>query len=100
MRQKYSSRYVRIYSGCDWNVKHLLPFEVHKADVWILQDNIYNDIVDAAAEASIGVYALIWFGFNGDDSYVKKMNDLIRIIKTKSVLSQNMISGLSLMRKG
>lgn len=63
MRSTYSSRYVRIYGHCD-------------------QADYYNQIVDAAAEAKIGVYALIWFGFNGDAVYEPRMASLLNVMKT------------------
>ncbi|KZW03381.1 hypothetical protein EXIGLDRAFT_725821 [Exidia glandulosa HHB12029] len=50
-RLAFGARYVRLYAHCD-------PVPGHT-----------DDIVNAAYVSGIGVFALIWFGFDGDDSY-------------------------------
>lgn len=45
MRSQYSSRYVRLYSWCEW------------------RDGYYNDVINAAFTVGLGVYSTIWFGF-------------------------------------
>ncbi|KAG6916216.1 hypothetical protein DXG01_007846 [Tephrocybe rancida] len=39
-----------------------------------------NDIVDAAWDAGVGVQALIWFGFNGGNTWMKRRDDLFAIL--------------------
>ncbi|KAH7101498.1 glycoside hydrolase [Auriculariales sp. MPI-PUGE-AT-0066] len=66
MRQQYKARYVRIYGACTSN------------------HAFYDQIVAAAYEAGVGVYGLIWFGFNGpsDKNWEGQLNGLIKTIKT------------------
>lgn len=40
------ARYVRLYAGCD-------------------KPGFNNDVIEAAAQTGVGIYALIWFGFDG-----------------------------------
>jgi exo-beta-1,3-glucanase (GH17 family) len=63
MRNQFGARYVRLYSSCEWN------------------DNYFNDVIAAAYQTGIGVYALIWFGFDGDDSWKGRRDVLLNIIK-------------------
>jgi len=46
IRNRFKGRYVRLYGACD-------------------RKGFYNDVVEAAWSAGIGVHALIWFGFDG-----------------------------------
>lgn len=62
-RRSFHSRYIRIYGACD-------------------TEDYYDDIIDAAWSAGVGVQALIWFGFDGDDKWKTRRDDLVRIIKT------------------
>jgi len=50
MRNQFGARYVRIYSTCD-------------------NDGFTDDLVNAAYQAGVGLFALMWFGFTGDNSY-------------------------------
>ncbi|KAJ8507377.1 hypothetical protein ONZ45_g10247 [Pleurotus djamor] len=61
IRNTFNGRYIRVYSACD-------------------RDGFYNDLIDAAWEAGIGVYALIWFGFDGDNIYRTRRNTLFSIL--------------------
>ncbi|KAF8161209.1 hypothetical protein B0H34DRAFT_796031 [Crassisporium funariophilum] len=56
IRNHFNSRYVRLYGACD-----------REGD----------DIVDAAWDNSLGVHALIWFGFNGDDIWIGRRDVLL-----------------------
>jgi len=51
MRSQYQARYVRIYGACESN------------------HAFYDQIVAAAYEAGVGVYALIWFGYARADVF-------------------------------
>ncbi|KAJ8072061.1 hypothetical protein PM082_015619 [Marasmius tenuissimus] len=48
IKKSFNGRYVRLYGACD-------------------REGFYDDVVDAAWNAGIGVHALIWFGFDGGD---------------------------------
>ncbi|KAE9411343.1 hypothetical protein BT96DRAFT_952429 [Gymnopus androsaceus JB14] len=50
IRVRFNSRYVRLYGACD-------------------REGFYDDIVNAAWDNTLGIHALIWFGFNGDDTF-------------------------------
>ncbi|KAI0743869.1 glycoside hydrolase superfamily [Daedaleopsis nitida] len=57
IRNRFQSRYVRLYGACD-------------------RDGFYDDIVDAAWDNGLGVHALIWFGFDGDDLWIGRRDTL------------------------
>ncbi|GJE92249.1 glycoside hydrolase family 17 protein [Phanerochaete sordida] len=57
IRHNFHSRYVRLYGACD-------------------NDGFYDDIVDAAWNNDLGVHALVWFGFNGDDVWMTRRDTL------------------------
>ncbi|KDQ57758.1 glycoside hydrolase family 17 protein [Jaapia argillacea MUCL 33604] len=61
MRNRFNSRYVRLYGACD-------------------QDGFYDDVVEAAWNNSLGVHALIWFGFDGGDAWVNRRDTLFSIL--------------------
>ncbi|KAF5354952.1 hypothetical protein D9756_005421 [Leucocoprinus leucothites] len=82
IRNRFSSRYVRLYGACD-------------------RKGFYDDIVDAAWEAGVGVHALVWvsppidkfelglpiyvnlnsqFGFDGDDVWIGRRNTLLAVL--------------------
>ncbi|TFK33457.1 glycoside hydrolase superfamily [Crucibulum laeve] len=61
IRQKFKGRYVRLYGFCD-------------------RTGFYNDVIDAAWRASVGVHALIWFGWDGDDLWIKRRDNLFGIL--------------------
>lgn len=46
MRSKYNTRYVRVYGDC--------PNE---------RSDFLDDIIEAAYETGMGVYALVWLGY-------------------------------------
>jgi exo-beta-1,3-glucanase (GH17 family) len=57
MRNRFNSRYVRLYGACDRN-------------------GFYDDVVEAAWDSGLGVHALIWFGFDGDDKWIGRRDAL------------------------
>ncbi|KAJ7162901.1 glycoside hydrolase superfamily [Mycena filopes] len=57
IRNKFNGRYIRMYGACD-------------------KEGFYNDIVDAAWHAGVGVHALIWFGFDGTDEWMGRRDKL------------------------
>jgi hypothetical protein len=79
MRSTFHSRYVRLYGACD-------------------REGFYDDIIEAAWHASLGVHALIWvslhatcmpissylfesqFGFDGTDQWVDRRDRLFRTL--------------------
>ncbi|EKM81088.1 hypothetical protein AGABI1DRAFT_84021 [Agaricus bisporus var. burnettii JB137-S8] len=58
IRNHFNSRYVRLYGACD-------------------RKNFYDDIVEAAWESGLGVHALVWFGFDGDDIWIRRRDTLL-----------------------
>jgi len=58
IRHHFNSRYVRLYGACD-------------------REGFYDDIVHAAWENGLGVHALIWFGFLGDDEWIGRRDVLL-----------------------
>ncbi|KAF5367137.1 hypothetical protein D9758_003870 [Tetrapyrgos nigripes] len=58
IRKQFNGRYVRMYGACD-------------------RDGFYDDIVEAAWEAGIGVHALIWFGFDGGNIWQARCDSLV-----------------------
>jgi len=61
IRQRFKGRYVRLYGFCD-------------------RAGFYNDIVDAAWRAGVGVQALIWFGFDGTNEWIGRRDTLFGIL--------------------
>ncbi|KAI0278503.1 glycoside hydrolase superfamily [Russula aff. rugulosa BPL654] len=57
MRNTFHSRYVRLYGACD-------------------REGFYDDVIEAAWCTSLGVHALIWFGFDGTDQWVSRRDNL------------------------
>ncbi|TCD60968.1 hypothetical protein EIP91_009249 [Steccherinum ochraceum] len=57
IRHTFSGRYVRLYGACDRN-------------------GFYDDVIDAAWNNGLGVHALIWFGFDGDDQWIGRRKNL------------------------
>ncbi|KIJ52657.1 glycoside hydrolase family 17 protein [Sphaerobolus stellatus SS14] len=64
MRTEFNARYVRLYSWCDDDV------------------NFFNDVINAAYQAGIGVYATVWFGFDGTDQWEGRRDNIIQTVKT------------------
>jgi exo-beta-1,3-glucanase (GH17 family) len=62
IRNRFNGRYVRLYGACDRN-------------------GFYDDVVDAAWGAGIGVHALIWFGFDGGDIWKTRRDSLFATLK-------------------
>ncbi|KAI8458464.1 glycoside hydrolase superfamily [Phakopsora pachyrhizi] len=62
MKEKKGARYVRLYGGCD-------------------SDSFNNDVIEAAAKVGVGVFSLIWFGFDGDDKWRGRKQRLMESIK-------------------
>lgn len=58
IRRKFNGRYVRLYGACD-------------------RPGFYDDIVNAAWQAGIGVHALIWFGWDDPDIWKTRRNTLL-----------------------
>ncbi|KAF8328395.1 glycoside hydrolase superfamily [Cantharellus anzutake] len=63
MRYMFGARYVRLYASCD-------------------NAGFMDIIISAAYNAGIGVYALIWFGFNGGNQWQSRRDSLIKTVKT------------------
>ncbi|KAF7312016.1 B-(1-6) glucan synthase [Mycena indigotica] len=61
IRNTFKGRYIRMYGFCD-------------------NDGFYNNVVQAAWEAGIGVHALIWFGFDGTDEWIGRRDALFGIL--------------------
>ncbi|KZT27959.1 glycoside hydrolase family 17 protein [Neolentinus lepideus HHB14362 ss-1] len=57
IRYHFNSRYIRLYGACD-------------------REGFYDDIVAAAWENSLGVHALVWFGFDGSDIWISRRDTL------------------------
>ncbi|KAH9992665.1 glycoside hydrolase superfamily [Russula vinacea] len=57
IRNRFHSRYVRLYGACD-------------------RDGFYDDVIEAAWDNTLGVHALIWFGFDGTDQWVGRRDSL------------------------
>ncbi|KAG6850115.1 hypothetical protein H0H93_001036 [Arthromyces matolae] len=57
IRERFDGRYVRLYGFCD-------------------RIGFYDDVVDAAWRAGIGVQALIWFGFDGGNEWIGRRDTL------------------------
>lgn len=57
IRTRFNGRYVRLYGACD-------------------RKGFYDDVVNAAWDNSLGVHALIWFGFNGGNIWETRRDTL------------------------
>lgn len=62
MRNAKRARYVRLYGACDGT-------------------DFNNQMIEAAAAANLGVYSLIWFGFDPSDEWKGRKNALIKAIQ-------------------
>ncbi|KAK7692914.1 hypothetical protein QCA50_004552 [Cerrena zonata] len=58
IRTTFNSRYVRLYGFCD-------------------RKGFYDDVVDAAWNNGLGVHALLWFGFDGDNKWIGRRDTLL-----------------------
>ncbi|KAL4070089.1 glycoside hydrolase family 17 protein [Scleroderma yunnanense] len=63
IRNNFNSRYVRLYGACD-------------------RYGFYDDIIEAAWENTLGVHALIWFGFDGGDEWMSRRDSLFETLHT------------------
>ncbi|TFY83010.1 hypothetical protein EWM64_g1003 [Hericium alpestre] len=57
IRNNFPSRYVRLYGACD-------------------RKGFYDDIVEAAWDNTLGVHALVWFGFDGSGIWKQRRDTL------------------------
>lgn len=63
MRSEFQARYVRLYGGC-------------------YHSNFWNNLVDSAWDANLGVFALVWFGYDGGNAWRGSKDALIRTMAT------------------
>ncbi|KAL0945462.1 hypothetical protein HGRIS_000951 [Hohenbuehelia grisea] len=63
IRNTFNGRYVRIYGACD-------------------RKGFYDELIEAAWQAGLGVHALIWFGFDGGDIWKTRRDTVISILRT------------------
>lgn len=63
MRKDFDSRYVRPYGGCD-------------------KKDFTNQMINAAWDAGVGVYPLVWFGFDGGDQWKQRRDNIVNAIKS------------------
>ncbi|KAF8645871.1 hypothetical protein AX16_007529 [Volvariella volvacea WC 439] len=61
IRNTFNGRYVRLYGFCD-------------------RSGFYNDVIDAAWRAGLGVHALIWFGWDGSSKWKTRRDALFSIL--------------------
>ncbi|KDR78677.1 hypothetical protein GALMADRAFT_1364959 [Galerina marginata CBS 339.88] len=61
IRQTFKGRYVRLYGACD-------------------RTGFYNDVIDAAWDAGVGVHALIWFGWDDPNIWKTRRDNLLGIL--------------------
>ncbi|TEB27089.1 B-(1-6) glucan synthase [Coprinellus micaceus] len=65
IRNQFNGRYVRLYGFCD-------------------QSGYYNNVIEAAWSAGVGIHALIWFGFDGSDIYKSRRDALFSVLKSNA----------------
>ena len=70
MKTEFGARYVRLYGNCD-------------------ADWHNNAVIEAAAGAGIGVYALIWFGWDDPNAWKWRRDALIKTIKTNPKVTRD-----------
>lgn len=63
MRKDFDARYVRLYGACD-------------------NAGFTDDLIDAAWDASLGIYPLVWFGFDGGDQWKTRRDNIVKAVKT------------------
>ncbi|KAJ3488920.1 hypothetical protein NLI96_g2499 [Meripilus lineatus] len=59
IRHRFQSRYIRLYGACD-------------------REDFYDDVIEAAWNNTLGVHALVWFGFNLDDVWIGRRDALFK----------------------
>ena len=62
-RNTFGSRYIRMYGTCD-------------------NAGFYDQVIDIAWQVGLGLHALIWFGFDGDNSYIPRRDTMITALTT------------------
>ncbi|KAK0493207.1 hypothetical protein EDD18DRAFT_1310725 [Armillaria luteobubalina] len=65
IRKTFNGRYVRIYGACD-------------------REGFYDDVINAAWNAGVGIHALIWFGFDGGDIWQTRRDALFATLQSNS----------------
>ncbi|KAI0297167.1 glycoside hydrolase superfamily [Russula brevipes] len=69
IRNRFHSRYVRLYGACDDSNRPAF----------------YDDIIAAAWDNSLGVHALVWFGFDGNHTaWVARRDNLFGILHSNA----------------
>jgi len=63
IRTRFKGRYIRLYGACD-------------------KAGFYDDIIDAAWDNTLGVHALVWFGFDGGSKWKPRRDSLFNTLKT------------------
>lgn len=63
MKSEFGARYVRLYGNCDASWHN---------DAWVA----------AAADAGLGVYGLVWFGWDNPNDWKWRMDALVKTITT------------------
>ncbi|PVF94620.1 hypothetical protein CPB86DRAFT_776546 [Serendipita vermifera] len=63
MRTQFGARYVRMYSWCDWD------------------DGFFDRFVSTAYSSGLGVYATIWFGFDGTDEWMGRRDKIFDFVR-------------------
>jgi exo-beta-1,3-glucanase (GH17 family) len=59
IRNTFDSRYVRLYGACD-------------------KAGFYDDVVNAAWANTLGVHALVWFGFDNSKQWISRQASLVK----------------------
>lgn len=62
-KHTFGSRYIRMYGTCD-------------------NDGYWDQIINIAWQVGIGVHSLVWFGFDGDTSYLGRRDALLTALTT------------------
>lgn len=65
MRKTFNARYVRLYGACD-------------------QSGFYDNVIEAAWQNTLGVHALIWFGFTGGNAWETRRDTLFDTLHTNA----------------
>ncbi|PBK82234.1 hypothetical protein ARMGADRAFT_946948 [Armillaria gallica] len=63
IRQTFNGRYVRLYGACD-------------------RAGFYDDVINAAWNAGVGIHALVWFGFDGGNIWQTRRDALFATLQS------------------
>ncbi|KAI6030056.1 hypothetical protein EDC04DRAFT_2898701 [Pisolithus marmoratus] len=63
IRKNFKGRYIRLYGACD-------------------QPGFYDNVIEAAWQNTLGVHALIWFGFDGGNIWKTRRDNLFKTLHT------------------